>query len=103
MNGRDRILHAARRKDWSVSKDRMEKSMWVQDFISDELELFIQVTYSGCTIKAAKLWDFSTHGASVLPLPSVTGDGVPFQRLHSAHRDKAARIENVLLGNGRRF
>lgn len=99
MNGYRRLIHAAERDGtWQVSgKDFPGKMVNIQDFISDERDLFIQVTYCGYTVKAAKLWDFSDK------IVTNAENGVAFQRLTAADRDKAGRIENVLLGNGRRF
>lgn len=99
MNGYRRLLHAAERDGtWQVSgKDFAGKMMNVQDFISDERELFIQVTYCGYTVKAAKLWDFSDK------IVTNAESGVYFQELTAADRDKAGRVEDVLLGNGRHF
>lgn len=98
MNGRSRLLHAADRKCWKVSgRDFPGKMLNVQEFVNDDLELLIEVAYSGYTVKAARLWDFSDGIVSNAP------DGVPSQALTAADRDKAGRIENVLLGNGRRF
>lgn len=98
MNGRDRVLHAATRKDWAIS-DRAPAGefMNVTEFVSDGMELLVEVTYSGHTVTAARLWDFSDK------VVSNAVDGVASQDLTVADRDKASRIENVLLGNARRF
>lgn len=98
MNGKYRLEHTAiRNGTWAVSQDYVNKMMRSQDFVSDELELFIQVTYSGYTVKGATLWDFSNK------IVSNAANGVFFQQLTAADRDKAGRIEDVLLGNSRRF
>lgn len=99
MNGFRRILHAAERDGtWQVSgKDFAGKMLNIQELVSDTYDLIIEITYCGYTVKAATLWDFS---------PSVVtnaDDGVASQVLTAADRDKADRIEAVVLGNGRRF
>lgn len=99
MNGLTRVLHTAQRDGtWHVGgKDFAGKMLNVQELISDKYDLLIEVTYSGYTIKAAKLWDFSNAIITNSP------DGVATQQLTAADRNKAARIEDVLLGNFRRF
>lgn len=99
MNGFRRIQFAATRNGtWEVSgKDFAGKILNVQELISNEYDLLIEITYSGYTVKSAKLWDFS-DGAS-----ANTEDPVAVQELTAADQDKADRIENVLLGNSRRF
>lgn len=99
MNGYRRLHFAAERNGtWKIGgKDFAGKMLNVQDFISDEYELFIQVTYCGYTVKGAKLWDFSDG------IVTNAKNGVFFQQLTSDDRDKAGRIVDVLLGNSRRF
>lgn len=98
MNGRDRITAAAERNgSWAVSESVFNKMTNTQDFISNKQDLFIQVTYCGYTIKGAKLWDFSDK------IVTNAEDGVDFQKMTADDRDKAGRIEDVLLGNSRRF
>lgn len=99
MNGKTRLELAATHKHglWDVTDVKVDKITFTQDFVSDELELFIQVTYSGYTVKGAKLWDFSGQ------IVTNAENGVFFQKLTAADRDKAGRIEDVLLGNSRRF
>lgn len=99
MNARDRLRSAAQRDGtWQVGgKDFAGKMLNVQELISDKYDLLIEVTYSGYTVKAAKLWDFSNT------IVTNATDGVATQELTAADRDKAARIEDVLLGNSRRF
>lgn len=98
MNGHRRLQYAAERNGtWEVSEDSVEKMMRMQEFVSSELELWVQVTYSGYTVKGASLWDFSNT------IVTNAENGVPMQRLTAADRGKADRIEDVLLGNSRRF
>lgn len=78
-------------------KDFPGKMLNVQELVSNERDLIIEVTYSGHTVKAARLWDFSNA------VDTKANDDAAFQQLTSSDRDKAGRIENVLLGNGRRF
>lgn len=99
MNGHDKLHAAAERNGtWYVSDDTVNKMIRTQDFISDKYELFIQVTYCGLTIKSAILWDFSSKISTMR-----NAHGVPFHRLTHADTNKADRIVDVLLGNGRHF
>lgn len=98
MNGHQRLQYAAERNGtWDVSEDAVEKMMRTQEFVSSELELWVQVTYSGYTVKGAMLWDFSSK------IITNAENGVPMQRLTAADQGKADRIADVLLGNSRRF
>jgi hypothetical protein len=87
------VLRAAARKDWAASS----KDANITEFVSDGMELLVEVTCSGYTVRAARLWDFSDK------IVSNAVNGVPSQELTAADYDKAGRIENVLLGNARRF
>jgi hypothetical protein len=92
VNGYHRLRFAAQRNgSWEFGEDPVAKMMHTQEFVSNDRELLILVTYSGYTIKGAKLWDFSEP------------DCVCYQELTAHDRNKADRIEDVLLGNGRRF
>ncbi len=99
MNGYQRLTAAAERDGtWKTSgRDYAGKMANIQDFVSDEHGLMVRVTYCGYTVKSAKLWDFSDKIVTNAP------DGVDTQELTASDRDKAGRIENVLLGNYRRF
>ncbi len=99
MNGFHRLQHAAERDGtWKVGgKNFAGRMLNVQELISDKYELIVEVTYSGYTVKAARLWDFSST------IVTNAADGVAVQELTAADEDKAGRIENVLLGNSRRF
>lgn len=99
MNGYRRLHYAAERDGtWKVGgKDFAGKMLNTQDFISDEHDIFLQITYSGYTVKAAKLWDFSDD------IVTNSENGVAYQQLTANDRGKADRIEDVLLGNSRRF
>ena len=100
MNGKDRLEFAAKRSgEWQVSPDVVDKMIRFQEFVNIAGEdLMVQVTYSGYTVKSAKLWDFVARDEH-----HYHHDGVTYQKLTSHDRDKAARIEDVLLGNSRRF
>ncbi|WP_100514206.1 hypothetical protein [Mycobacteroides abscessus] len=99
MNGFRRIQFAAARNGtWEIGgKDLADKILNVQELVSNEYDLLIEVTYSGYTVKSARLWDFST-AASI-----SAGTPIAVQELTAADQDKADWIENVLLGNSRRF
>lgn len=99
MNGFRRIQDAAERDGtWSVSgKDFAGSVLGVQELISDKYGLLIEVTYCGYTVKSAKLWDFSNS------VVTNAEDGVACQQLRAIDCDKAGRIEDVVLGNARRF
>ena len=78
-------------------KDFAGRMLNTQELVSNKYDLLIEVTYCGYAVKSAKLWDFSDG------IVTNAVDGVPVQQLSAADRDKAGRIEDVLLGNGRRF
>lgn len=83
---------------WKVSRESLNPFVpLTQNFISDKYDLRVRVTYSGYTVKSAKLWDFSSGTVTNAP------DGVSTQELTAHDRDKADRIIDVLLGNARRF
>lgn len=92
MNGRDRIHSAAKRQGWTYGGLEISHNpvtmQWEQTLMHDEYNLIVQVYYSGYTVKSALLQDVETGEK---------------QWLTAQSRDKAARIEDVLLGNGRRF
>lgn len=93
VNGRNRIRFAAQRQGWTYSgldiNHTPDKMMWTQTLHHEQYELMIEIDYSGFTIKSAVLTDVR--------------DNCSTQILTAQDRDKAARIEDVLLGNGRRF
>lgn len=99
VNGYRRLQYAAERDGtWKVSgRDYPGRMMNKQEFISDQYDLLVEITFCGYTVKAAKLWDFSDK------IVTNAEDGVPSQELTAADGDKAGRIEDVLLGNSRRF
>lgn len=99
MNGFRRVQVAAERDGtWSVGgRDFAGSALGVQELISNEHELVLEIAYSGYTVKSAKLWDFSNK------IVTNAEDGVASQRLSATDCDKAGRIEAVVLGNSRRF
>ena len=99
MNGFGRIQSAAERDgNWNLSgRDFPGSLVGVQQLISETYELLIEVTYCGHTVKSAKLWDFSNS------VVTNAEDGVASQELSASDCDKAGRIEDVVLGNHRRF
>lgn len=66
-----------------------------QDFISEELELFLVIYYREGSVRTAKLWDLTS-------IRNADG-GSAFQQITAADRDKTARIESVLLARSRQL
>jgi hypothetical protein len=93
LASRSRLEDAARRHgSWSVVGTN---GSGPQDFISEELELFLVIYYRGGSVQTAKLWDLTSIRAA--------DGGPPFQQITAADRDKTARIETVLLGRSRQL
>lgn len=99
MNGFRRVQFAAERDGtWSIGgRDFAGSVLGVQELVSDEYELLLEVAYCGYTVKSAKLWDFSNS------IVTNARDGVSSQQLSATDCDKAGRIEAVVLGNSRRL
>jgi hypothetical protein len=87
VNGYHRLQHAADRKGWEV-KTTTTNGQKRRLYVNESEQMIVEVIFTGYLVHSALLFDGSDDYEGFL----TTRD-----------RDKASRIEDVLLCNGRRF